>query len=147
MEWTKPECSRQEVNAAGQTLLEDHPPAESIERALHVIKAAKYADYSPVAGRPVLVWPDADSVGRKAVGIVAERALVAGAFEVRLIPVPEEASNGADAADCTAEEVRLEIEAGVSGDPLPMPDAGQGIQGPPSKHRELIRPDVYGKRS
>ena len=37
MEWTKPEFSRQEVNAAGQTLLEDHPPAESIERALHVI--------------------------------------------------------------------------------------------------------------
>ena len=110
-------------------------------------KAAKYADYSPVAGRPVLVWPDADSVGRKAAGIVAERALVAGAFEVRLVPVPEEASNGADAADCTAEEVRLEIEAGVSGDPVPMPDAGQGIQGPPSKHRELIRPDVYGMKA
>lgn len=61
-------------------------------------KAVKHADFSPLAGRKVTLWPDADQPGTDAMRAVWE-AVRDIAAEVRIVPAPAGAPDGWDLAD------------------------------------------------
>jgi hypothetical protein len=50
-------------------------------------KAARQADWSPLAGRAVVIWPDADEPGAAYAGDVADLVRIAGAASVRVVDV------------------------------------------------------------
>lgn len=62
-------------------------------------QAAAYADWAPLAGRHVVVWPDADAPGADYGAGVARLARAAGAASLRLVAVPAEWPDGWDLAD------------------------------------------------
>lgn len=76
--------------------------------------AVSKADWSPLAGRMVFVWPDADEPGQKAALQVAEQCHRAGAASVSIIEPPADVLQGWDLADAeaagwTAKEVNRHI--------------------------------------
>lgn len=76
--------------------------------------AAGKADWTPLKGRRVTVWPDADDAGRRYADDVARLAHAAGAASVAVVPVPEDFPEGWDLADAppdgwTAERLRAEL--------------------------------------
>ena len=56
-------------------------------------------DPSPLAGRDVTIWPDADDAGRGAADAVAKRVVDAGAADVRIVDLPDGLPKGWDLAD------------------------------------------------
>ena len=82
---------------------------------------AHKADWSPLAGRNVTIWPDADAAGRKYAEAVAELAHKAGAASVRIVQVPETWPAGWDLADPPQDDVDLGamLEAAVVWTPRP----------------------------
>jgi putative DNA primase/helicase len=62
-------------------------------------KAIDKADWSPLAGRRCVLWPDADAVGREAMAKLAIRLLKAGATQVRIVHPPADVPEGWDLAD------------------------------------------------
>jgi len=70
-------------------------------------KAAGKANWSPLSGRDVVLWPDADAPGLEAMADVAARLARASAKSIRIIDPPAGVAKGWDAADAAAE-----IEAG-----------------------------------
>lgn len=74
-------------------------------------KAADKADFSPLHGRDVVLWADADEPGRQAMKAAAKLARMAGAASVRWLNLPAlaeargkgELPQGFDAADLRAE--------------------------------------------
>lgn len=62
-------------------------------------KAVGKVDWSPLSGRDVAVWPDADEPGRKAAREVARRASEVGALTVAVIDPPGFLAEGWDLAD------------------------------------------------
>ncbi|WP_376091229.1 hypothetical protein ACE7GA_21345 [Roseomonas sp. CCTCC AB2023176] len=67
--------------------------------------APQLADWSPLAGRDVTVWPDNDAAGRKAADAVAKALAGAGAASVAVVDVPEDWPDGWDVADPLPEGV------------------------------------------
>src|SRR5208283_766286 len=61
---------------------------------------AKKADWTPLQGRSVLLWPDRDDAGRKAMAEIAEILLTLGCV-VKVLQV--QGSDGWDAADAVSE--------------------------------------------
>jgi hypothetical protein len=61
--------------------------------------AAAKADWSPLRGRRVIVWPDADEPGHKAGAEVARAARAAGAASAAVVQVPSDWPSGWDVAD------------------------------------------------
>lgn len=66
-------------------------------------KAAGKVDLSPLVGRPVGIWPDADKPGFDAALALARRLKEVGAVSVVIIVPPAEATQGWDLADAEAE--------------------------------------------
>jgi putative DNA primase/helicase len=66
-------------------------------------KAADKTDWSPLKGRTVTLWPDADEPGVKA---MADVARLCGAASLLAVAVPEGVPDGWDCADTTDDEVR-----------------------------------------
>jgi len=62
-------------------------------------KAASKVDWSPLSGRQVVIWPDADAAGDRAGREVERLALAAGALSVALVRIPEALPAGWDLAD------------------------------------------------
>ena len=65
-------------------------------------KAIDKADWQPLRGRAVVLWPDADDVGREAMAKLAARLLALGCT-VRIVAVPAGQPEGWDLADALAE--------------------------------------------
>jgi hypothetical protein len=66
-------------------------------------KAGAQADWRPIRGRSVVIWPDADGPGAEYAKVIAKLAAAAGALAVKIIrPLPHLAE-GWDAADALAE--------------------------------------------
>lgn len=65
--------------------------------------AVSKADWSPLKGRRLAIWPDADEPGRKAAEAVALQAVKAGAAEVYIVDIPSDKEKGWDVADAEAE--------------------------------------------
>jgi putative DNA primase/helicase len=60
-------------------------------------------DWSPLAGKAVLVWPDRDKPGWEYATLAAQAILSADAKTCHILYPPEEAAEGWDAADAVAE--------------------------------------------
>ena len=69
----------------------------------HGAESASKADFSPLQGRTVYVWPDSDEPGHRAAQTVCVAALAAGAVEVLKVAPPEGVADGWDLADALAE--------------------------------------------
>jgi putative DNA primase/helicase len=65
-------------------------------------KSADKADWSPLQGRRVVIWPDADSAGLAFAGAAAKSIAAVGAESVVLITLPMGVAVGWDAADAEA---------------------------------------------
>lgn len=66
-------------------------------------KSAARADWTPLRGRTVVIWPDADEPGRNYATAVARLVSAAGAISVAVVDPPANAATGWDAADALAE--------------------------------------------
>jgi hypothetical protein len=66
-------------------------------------KAAAQADWTPLNGREVVIWPDNDDPGRQYAAAVAKHCGEAGAARVSIIEPPHGMPAGWDAADALAE--------------------------------------------
>jgi putative DNA primase/helicase len=66
-------------------------------------KSADKADWSPLRGRSVVIWPDADSPGLAFARAAAKAIAAAGATSVAIISPPTGVAVGWDAADALAE--------------------------------------------
>ena len=71
--------------------------------------AAGKADWSPLVGRHVVIWPDHDEPGRRFAVDVARFAREAGAVSVRVVEVPSAWPDGWDLADVLPIGVTPEI--------------------------------------
>ncbi len=81
--------------------------------------AVKKADWSPMSGLSVAIWPDADLPGIKAAIAVAEACLAAGAESVKIVEPPPDVTQGWDLADAevegwSREEVLSRLKAGLT---------------------------------
>jgi len=65
--------------------------------------AAGKADWTPLKGRDVVIWPDADQAGLKYRDTVARLVHAAGAASVKVLPVLDGKPEGWDAADALSE--------------------------------------------
>lgn len=99
-------------------------------------KAADKADFRPIKGREVLLWPDADTPGHAAMQTAERQALKAGAASVRWLNLASleaarnkgELPQGFDAADLLAEGWDAERLAAF----MKRPEATTGPQATPA---------------
>ena len=72
--------------------------------AMHGANApVEKTDWSPLAGKSVLIWPDRDKPGWEYATLAAQAILTAGAKSCHILYPPEDAPEGWDAADAIAE--------------------------------------------
>jgi putative DNA primase/helicase len=95
-------------------------------------KAVKFADWSPLAGRKVVIWPDRDEPGIDAAQAIA-KALAPIAASVRVVSPPAGPADGWDLADAVAEgwdRARLIEAIRPKADPVPEPESPQDVVEP-----------------
>ena len=92
-------------------------------------KAIDKADWSPLQGRRVILWPDADQPGQQAMDQLAQRLLRLPVDRVQMVTPPTDVPEGWDLADASwsPEEAAAFIKGNIS-EPLdstidPEPDA------------------------
>lgn len=88
-------CEGEKAADAAAELFPDHVATTSLNGAA----AARKADWSPLAGRIVAIWPDNDDEGLSYAANVAELAYAAGAASVDVVAVPETFPHKWDLAD------------------------------------------------
>lgn len=84
-------------------------------------KAANKADWSPLQGRSLLIWPDADKPGAQYARAAAALAYGAGAVSVSIMRTPEDAPEGWDAADAVSDGWTAAALAAQAWDARPNP--------------------------
>jgi len=79
-------------------------------------KAIDKADWSPLIGRRVILWPDADEPGRQAMDRLSRKLLQLGVEQLRIVTPPTDVPDGWDLADATwtEEEAKYFITNNVS---------------------------------
>ncbi len=90
--------------------------------------AARLSDWSRLADRRVIIWPDHDEPGRRYADDVAALATAAGAASVAIVPVPAESPGGWDIADPLPEGVAPDalgglLQSAISWTPAPSKSA------------------------
>ena len=99
------------VSAAQVVLVEGEKCAQALidagvnaTTAMHGANApVDKTDWSPLAGKAVLIWPDRDKPGWEYAAQAAQAVLAAGAKSCHILYPPEDAPDGWDAADAIAE--------------------------------------------
>ena len=99
------------VSAAQVVLVEGEKCAQALidagvnaTTAMHGANApVDKTDWSPLAGKAVLIWPDRDKPGWEYAAQAAQVVLAAGAKSCHILYPPEDATEGWDAADAIAE--------------------------------------------
>lgn len=76
-------------------------------------QAVKHADWTPLAGRAVAVWPDNDAPGADAAAEVVKALARAGAASVAIVGMPREWPDGWDVADEAPEGVTADMLAAM----------------------------------
>ena len=85
-------------------------------------KAVRFTDWSPLAGRKVVIWPDRDEPGIEAAHAIA-KALAPIAAAVRVLTPPAGPQDGWDLADAVAEEWdRARLIEAIKPKAEPMPE-------------------------
>src|SRR6185437_9154513 len=99
-------------------------------------RSADKADWSPLKGRSVVVWPDNDDEGKRYARDVARLASEAGASQVTIVPVPSSFPPKWDVADALPEGRNLEgmrrllIDAIAARRPFAHVDASRAVAYP-----------------
>jgi putative DNA primase/helicase len=84
-------------------------------------KAVSLADWSPLAERRVLFWPDADEPGRKCIELIRKQLP-----NVRIVTPPAGVTEGWDLADAEQEGWTTDqVRAHIRGEPTPTPAAAE----------------------
>ncbi|MHA6846352.1 phage/plasmid primase, P4 family [Ralstonia syzygii] len=107
--------------------------------AMHGANApVEKTDWSPLAGKAVLIWPDRDKPGWEYAANAAQAILSAGATTCHILYPPEEAGDGWDAADAVADgfDIAAFIAHGprlqmhdVANDPEPVNGSDESVWG------------------
>jgi putative DNA primase/helicase len=92
-------CEGEKAADAAQRLLSDCVCVTSPNGS----KGARKADWTPLAGRRVILWPDDDQAGDAYAEAVAELVHAAGASSVAIVAAPANVVEGWDAADAEAQ--------------------------------------------
>jgi putative DNA primase/helicase len=92
-------CEGEKAAEAASQLFPDFVATTSPNGA----KSAGKADWKPLAGHPVVIWPDHDDGGNKYAAAVARFAREAGATSVTIVKVPTQFPNKWDLADIPPE--------------------------------------------
>lgn len=126
-------CEGEKAADAAGELLPDHVAVSASNGA----NGAAKADWRPLTGRRVIIWPDADEAGRRYAQAVARAVTRVGASGIVLIEPPSGSPSGWDAADALLEkwdsaQVRALIQAGSSSDTIARQER--------SSHRRSQRP-------
>jgi putative DNA primase/helicase len=87
-------------------------------------KSASKADWAPLRGRRVTIWPDADAAGLEYARTVADEVQRAGAVEVAIVSPPHDCAVGWDAADAIADGWAIKCAEALVADALPAPNGG-----------------------
>ncbi len=98
-------CEGEKSADAAQHLLPDYIAITSPAGS----KSASKADWSPLKGRDVTIWPDADAPGMAYAQAVAELAAKAGAKSVAVVTLPDGVPKGWDLGDALAEGWTTEL--------------------------------------
>lgn len=112
-------------------------------------KAVRKADFTPLKGKRVLLWPDADEPGEKAMPDVAAILSGIGVLSLKILPPPEDAVEGWDAADAEAdgwthERTMQEVKARAVEMEASKSDVPGAVSCPPTPlYRETPPPDPY----
>ena len=78
-------------------------------------KAIARTDWTPLAGRDVVLWPDADPPGLEAAEATASELRRIGAKSVRIVNLPDGLPKGWDLADDIPEGIDMDIDAMIEG--------------------------------
>ncbi|NCC52639.1 MAG: DUF927 domain-containing protein [Spartobacteria bacterium] len=113
-------CEGEKATDAASKLFADYVAVTSPNGS----KSPDKADWKPLAGRAVTIWPDHDDSGRQYARAVAKLANEAGARSVLVVNVPEEISEKWDVADALPEGWTVEILAGLLKDAEPPEPGG-----------------------
>ena len=71
--------------------------------------AVRKVDWRPLAGRDLVLWPDADEPGRKAAEQIAKLAFKAAAASVAMVELPGDLPDGWDLADPVPDGVDVDL--------------------------------------
>jgi hypothetical protein len=128
--------------------------AHAVTTPPHGAKSPHLADWSPVRGRDVVVWPDNDEAGRAYSHRVAELATAAGARSIGVVPSPaifpeawdlaDPVPDGADLNTLLASAIPWRPGASASVKPDDWPEPDMSIV---STHREaapVFPVEVFG---
>ncbi len=97
-------------------------------------KAIDKADWSPLSGRRIILWPDADAVGQQAMDRLAQLLLRLPVDRLQMVTPPPDAPEGWDLADATWTEQEaldylkanlstpLELDVDPIAEPKPEPE-------------------------
>lgn len=93
--------------------------------------AGSRANWQPLSGRDVVIWPDADAPGAKYAETVAKMLTIAGARSIRIVTPPEGVPKGWDAFDALEagwsreQALALIAEARAAGEKKGAPDKSE----------------------
>ena len=76
-------------------------------------EAVRRSNWACLKGRDVVLWPDADAPGLKAMSHIAEILVTEGVKLIRQVVLPPELPEGWDLADAVPEEIKLDRRAAV----------------------------------
>jgi hypothetical protein len=93
-------CEGEKAADAAQRLLPDFVVITSPSGC----KSAEKADWSPVVGRHVTIWPDADAAGADYAQAVTKCGTDAGAKSIAIVSTPSDIDEGWDAANALDED-------------------------------------------
>ena len=77
--------------------------------------APTWSDWSPLAGRTVIIWPDHDGAGEKFAKVVAGLLARADAESIKIVQIPEALPDKWDLADAVPEGVDVDLRALLDG--------------------------------
>lgn len=113
-------------------------PDCAVTTPMNGAKSPGKTDWSPLAGRQVVIWPDHDGPGRAFAEKVAELAMNAGAASVRIVRVPADFPPKWDLGDQppAGADLRALLDAA---EPWPSPGAEADSAYPPADRRPCFR--------
>lgn len=109
--------------------------------------AIKQTDWSPLAKKDILIWPDHDDAGRTAAARITEKLLSLGCKVSIIDTSNEDLPEGYDAADFTGTKAELVgwmvplIKTIEAPKPEPEPKTKAPAVSKPAAHPELVTPD------